>query len=102
LNSQEYIYFLPRIFHAFIETIQTCFRTGLSPIDGKATTVTNGLFHYYSCCNIVAITDGISNTMAMSETAIADGSVTFVPDTINYSVWRAAATRDNGEVQSGL
>jgi prepilin-type processing-associated H-X9-DG protein len=31
-----------------------------------------------------------------------DGSVTFVPDTINYSVWRAAATRDGGELQTGL
>jgi prepilin-type processing-associated H-X9-DG protein len=31
-----------------------------------------------------------------------DGSVKFVPDTINYPTWRAAATRDGGEPQSGL
>ncbi|MDR1963336.1 MAG: DUF1559 domain-containing protein, partial [Planctomycetaceae bacterium] len=49
------------------------FRIGTSTIDGKATTVTNGLFHYYSCYNIAAVTDGTSNTMAMSEAAISDG-----------------------------
>jgi prepilin-type N-terminal cleavage/methylation domain-containing protein/prepilin-type processing-associated H-X9-DG protein len=165
---------------------------------------TNGLFHYLSCYNVAAVTDGTSNTLAMSEAAISDGqtystmtleevqnaklyrilagspyeslktrlypdhidsftykdawtntrcaswimgvpynsvfsaflppnskkptftwmnygfygaysyhsggvnvlrvdgSVAFIPDTINYSVWRAAATRAGGEVQSGL
>jgi prepilin-type processing-associated H-X9-DG protein len=31
-----------------------------------------------------------------------DGSVKFVPDSIDYATWRAAATRDGGESQSGL
>lgn len=34
---------------------------------------TNGLFHIDSCYNIAAVTDGTSNTMAMSEACISDG-----------------------------
>ncbi|MDR0521034.1 MAG: DUF1559 domain-containing protein, partial [Planctomycetaceae bacterium] len=35
---------------------------------------TGGLFHYNSGYDIAAITDGTSNTMAMSEAAISDGN----------------------------
>lgn len=33
---------------------------------------------------------------------MADGSVRFVADTVNYETWRAAATIDGGETQSGF
>ena len=42
--------------------------------DGKTCFLkTNGLFHYMSCYNIAVVTDGTSNTMAMSESAIGPG-----------------------------
>jgi prepilin-type processing-associated H-X9-DG protein len=41
--------------------------------NSKKTLKTNGLFHYLSCYNIAAVTDGTSNTWAMSEAANADG-----------------------------
>jgi prepilin-type processing-associated H-X9-DG protein len=179
------------------------FRIGNSNIDGRTNIETNGLFHYFSCYGMESITDGSSNTLAMSEAIIgdgekysnrsleevqkdklhtfltgsattiaamssvslpetmvykdtwvsdrmtswivgapydsvfsayllpnsklpsissmnygfwisnsyhpggvnvlkADGSVKFVSETIDYWIWRAAATRDGGEVQSGL
>lgn len=39
----------------------------------QKTLKTGGLFHYGSAYNIAAVTDGTSNTMAMSEAAISDG-----------------------------
>jgi prepilin-type processing-associated H-X9-DG protein len=41
--------------------------------NGQITLKTGGLFHYNSCYSIGAITDGTSNTMAMSEACISDG-----------------------------
>jgi prepilin-type processing-associated H-X9-DG protein len=38
-------------------------------------TKTNGLFHYFSCYSIASVTDGTSNTMAMSESIIGDGTI---------------------------
>jgi prepilin-type processing-associated H-X9-DG protein len=42
--------------------------------NGEATLNTNGLFHYDSSLGINSITDGTSNTLAMSETAISNGN----------------------------
>ncbi|MDR0338510.1 MAG: DUF1559 domain-containing protein [Planctomycetaceae bacterium] len=50
-------------------------RIGPASIEGRSGFPTNGLFHYFSCYGIEAITDGTSNTMAMSESVIADGQV---------------------------
>ncbi|MDR1958019.1 MAG: DUF1559 domain-containing protein [Planctomycetaceae bacterium] len=41
--------------------------------NGQKTLKTGGLFHYNSSYSIGAITDGTSNTMAMSEVCISDG-----------------------------
>ena len=49
------------------------FRIGTTVIGGVGTYKSNGLFHYFSCYSIGAVTDGTSNTMAMSESAIGDG-----------------------------
>ncbi len=52
------------------------FRIGVRAFTGETTATirSNGLFHYMSCYNIAAVTDGTSNTMAMSESLIGDGS----------------------------
>jgi prepilin-type processing-associated H-X9-DG protein len=42
--------------------------------NGEKKLETNGLFYYDSCLGINAVTDGTSNTLAMSETAISDGN----------------------------
>jgi prepilin-type processing-associated H-X9-DG protein len=41
--------------------------------NGEKKLETNGLFYYNSCLGINAITDGTSNTMAMSEASSSDG-----------------------------
>ncbi|GHT23987.1 Ta11 non-LTR retroelement [Planctomycetales bacterium] len=41
--------------------------------DGKKTLVTGGLFHYFSKYNSSSIIDGLSNTLAMSESLFPDG-----------------------------
>jgi prepilin-type N-terminal cleavage/methylation domain-containing protein/prepilin-type processing-associated H-X9-DG protein len=41
--------------------------------NGEKKLASNGLFYYNSCLGINAITDGTSNTMAMSEASITDG-----------------------------
>ncbi|MDR0870923.1 MAG: DUF1559 domain-containing protein [Planctomycetaceae bacterium] len=41
--------------------------------NGEKTLKTNGLFHYLSCHNIAAVSDGTSNTTAMSEACSGDG-----------------------------
>ena len=48
--------------------------TSASLVSKPTTMRTNGLFHYLSCNGIAAVTDGTSNTMAMSESIIGDGS----------------------------
>jgi prepilin-type N-terminal cleavage/methylation domain-containing protein len=42
--------------------------------NGEKKLETNGLFYYDSCLGINAVTDGTSNTLAMSEAAISDGN----------------------------
>ncbi|MDR3109606.1 MAG: DUF1559 domain-containing protein [Planctomycetaceae bacterium] len=50
------------------------FRIGATmEFDGKKTLKTNGLFHYGSNYSIAAVTDGTSNTIAMSESCNGDG-----------------------------
>jgi prepilin-type processing-associated H-X9-DG protein len=46
---------------------------GMMAWNGLITLKTGGLFHYNSAYGIGAITDGTSNTMAMSEACISDG-----------------------------
>ena len=48
--------------------------TGTPPNTRKSFMKTNGLFHYLSCYSIAAVTDGTSNTMAMSESTIGPGN----------------------------
>ncbi len=48
-----------------------------SLVDGQLRS--NGLFHYGSCYNIGAITDGTSNTVAMSESCIGEGGANISP-----------------------
>jgi prepilin-type N-terminal cleavage/methylation domain-containing protein/prepilin-type processing-associated H-X9-DG protein len=43
--------------------------------NGEKKLETNGLFHYDSSLGINAVTDGTSNTLAMSEAAISDGNI---------------------------
>ena len=52
------------------------FRIGSRAFTGEvaATMRTKGLFHYMSSYDVAAVADGTSNTMAMSEALIGDGS----------------------------
>jgi prepilin-type N-terminal cleavage/methylation domain-containing protein len=69
---------------------------------GKTTTTTkpNGLFYHSSCYNFAAITDGTSNTMAMSEACVGidgtKGTISTYDESINSNTYRILIYGDSG------
>lgn len=68
------------------------FRIGVRamPAGTTATMKSNGLFYYCSSNSLAAVTDGTSNTMAMSETLIGDGSTGIAGSTYTLASLREA------------
>ena len=58
---------------------------GMTAYDGVKT---NGLFHFTSAYNIAAVTDGVSNTMMMSESIIGDGSGSIAGSALSLADWK--------------